>query len=85
MRLGHRIDGGADVRREGRGFSQTHVNMHGHVFRGSRQPAFIGVTQLLEGMQALFIGGEQGDGNLQRLAEMNLDRKSTRLNSSHRR
>src|SRR6185312_14987797 len=49
-------DAGADVGREGGDLAHAHVDMDGHVLRGGREPAFARMAQLLEGVQALFVG-----------------------------
>src|SRR5581483_6879054 len=64
VRLDDPIDRGADIAREGRGFAQTHVDMHRHVFRGRRQPSFARVPHLLERVQAFVVGPEQKNRNL---------------------
>ena len=55
MRIHHRLDAGANVRREGRHLPRLHVHMERHVFRGGGDPAFGGVAQFLERMQPLLV------------------------------
>src|SRR5262252_732246 len=70
--LQNRADARADIGRKRRGLPRGHIDMHGHVLRGRRQPAVFGVTQLLEGVQPLLVRAEQPDRYLHGMAEMDL-------------
>ena len=72
MGVCQRSDACAHIRRKWRGLSRGHVDVNGHVFRCRGQPAFGGMAQFLEGMQPLFVGGDQQDRNLHGIAEVNL-------------
>ena len=60
MAVHDRLNAGANVGRKRRGLSRIHVDMDGHVFRGGGEPAFGGVAQFLERVQALFVGSRAG-------------------------
>ena len=66
------IDARANVGRKRRRLPRAHVDVKGHVFRSSGQPALAGVAQFFERVQSLFVGGHQQYRNLHGIAQMNL-------------
>ena len=61
-----------DVVGKGGGFFGDHVHIERHVFGGGRQPAFLGVMQVLEIVHALMVEAKQLEGDAHRRIDQKL-------------